>query len=174
MTDPPATQSPMTVVVFDAADPVVALDRLTPCCASTRWAEALVTGRPYGDLAALARGSDDLVRELDAADLRQALAAHPRIGDRVRGDDTESTWSRQEQSATADLAATVAEQLVAANLAYESRFGQVFLICATGKSATQMLSAARTRLENTPDVEREVVRRELAAIVRLRLAKVLT
>ncbi len=172
-TDPRTTDPRTTVAAFDRASAPDATALLRPCCASTRWATDLVAGRPYGDVAAVAERSDDLIRTLDAGALEQALAAHPRIGDRVSGDDTESAWSRQEQSATADLAGTVAEQLVAANLAYESTFGQVFLICATGKSAEQMLAAARSRLENPPEVEREVVRRELAAIVRLRLAKAL-
>ncbi len=144
MTTDPRT----TVAAFDRASAPDATALLQPCCASTRWATDLVAGRPYGDLAAVAERSDDLIRTLDAGALDQALAAHPRIGDRVSGDDTESAWSRQEQSATADLAGT-------------------------GKSAEEMLAAARSRLENPPEVEREVVRRELAAIVRLRLAKAL-
>lgn len=160
-----------TVADLDVATAATATTWLRPCCASMRWAVDLLGGRPYGDLAALSSRSDQVIAALDAVDLDEAVAAHPRIGERAAGTDTESGWSRQEQSATADLAATVQQQLIAVNLAYERRFGQVFLICATGRSAEQMLDDARRRLSNTPSAEREVVRAELAAIVRLRLAK---
>ena len=92
-----------------------------------------------------------------------------RHGDRVTGTDRESAWSRQEQSGAAD--STVAEQLLAGNVAYEARFGHVFLICATGRSPQGMLAELRRRLDNTTEAERGVVRAELREIVRLRLIK---
>src|SRR5664279_813400 len=134
----------------------------------------MVSGRPYGSMRRLISASDDIIADLQWSDIAESLAAHPRIGDRVGGTTRESAWSRQEQSGAGDSSVAdscVAAQLVEQNLAYEARFGHVFLICATGRSAEQMLAALRQRLANpTPD-EREVVRAELRAIVRLRLIK---
>jgi 2-oxo-4-hydroxy-4-carboxy-5-ureidoimidazoline decarboxylase len=159
------------VASFDRAPYEEAAAWLRPCCASTRWISELVLGRPFGSLRALSTASDDIIGDLRLSDVAEALAAHPRIGERAAGADLESSWSRSEQSATKQLAASVADQLVAGNVAYEQRFGHVFLICATGRSAPEMLTALQERLANPTEREREVVREELRAIVRLRLIK---
>jgi 2-oxo-4-hydroxy-4-carboxy-5-ureidoimidazoline decarboxylase len=154
---------------------------LRPSCASTRWIERLVGSRPHGSLGRLAAASDAAIAALGWPDIEQALAAHPRIGDRALrqetpgqetpGQDRESSWSRQEQGATANAGPDVQAGLRAGNAEYEQRFGHVFLICATGRSATEMLSALHGRLGNDAAAEREIVRSELVQIVRLRLAK---
>lgn len=144
---------------------------IAACCASRRWIDHLVGSRPHGSLAAITQASDAAIAELNWTDLEQALAAHPRIGDRARGADRESAWSRQEQSAAATPAASTQDALLAGNLEYERRFGHVFLICATGRSAEDVLTALSRRLDNPAAAEREVVREELCEIVRLRLAK---
>jgi 2-oxo-4-hydroxy-4-carboxy-5-ureidoimidazoline decarboxylase len=102
-------------------------------------------------------------------DVEQALSAHPRIGERAAGAGREAAWSRQEQADAGDIP----EALREGNVAYERRFGHVFLICATGRTAAEMLAALHERLGNDAETERQTVRRELAAIVRLRLAKAL-
>jgi 2-oxo-4-hydroxy-4-carboxy-5-ureidoimidazoline decarboxylase len=122
-------------------------------------------------LAALVARSDEVLAGLGWPDLEEALAAHPRIGQRAAGADRESAWSRQEQSGAADAA--VAAALREGNVEYERRFGHVFLICATGRSPDEILAALRDRLGNDDGVERDVVRGELTEIVRLRLAKTL-
>jgi 2-oxo-4-hydroxy-4-carboxy-5-ureidoimidazoline decarboxylase len=142
-----------------------------PCCTSRRWVSGLVSGRPYARLDRLVAASDALLAKLDWAELESVLASHPRIGERVSAGDRAAGWSRQEQAGAATAANPVREQLATANTAYEQRFGHVFLICATGLSAEAMLAALRSRLRNDPVAEREVVRGELAKIVRLRLAK---
>jgi 2-oxo-4-hydroxy-4-carboxy-5-ureidoimidazoline decarboxylase len=159
---------------------------LRPSCASTRWIERLVGSRPHGSLGRLAAASDAAIAALGWPDIEEALAAHPRIGDRALrqeppgqeppgqeppGQDRESSWSRQEQGATANAGPDVQAGLRAGNAEYEQRFGHVFLICATGRSATEMLSALHGRLGNDAAAEREIVRSELVQIVRLRLAK---
>ncbi|MFD0682932.1 2-oxo-4-hydroxy-4-carboxy-5-ureidoimidazoline decarboxylase [Actinomadura fibrosa] len=141
---------------------------LLACCASGRWADAVVAGRPYADLEALRAASARALADLDWADVEEALAAHPRIGDRVRGGDRESGWSRREQSGVDD---DLRDALAEGNRAYEERFGHVFLICASGLSGAAMLDALRARLGNDERAERAVVRGELAKIVDLRLAK---
>jgi 2-oxo-4-hydroxy-4-carboxy-5-ureidoimidazoline decarboxylase len=152
--------------VFNVAEPAVAEHDLLACCAARRWADELLARRPYHDLAQLRSVSERVLAALEWADLEQALAAHPRIGERATGNSTEAGWSRDEQAG-----ATPNDDLVAGNLLYEERFGHVFLICATGLSGEQMLTALRQRLGNDPEAERDVVREELRKIVDLRLGK---
>ena len=167
----PAHIGPIAVAEFDAAPAADAAAELMPCCASRRWISGLVSGRPYARLDRLTAASDALLARLDWHELETALAGHPRIGDRASGASRSDGWSRQEQAGTATAADQVRQELAACNVAYERRFGHVFLICATGLSAEMMLGALRSRLDNDPIAEREVVRTELAKIVRLRLAK---
>ena len=159
------------VSVIDEATEDEARDLLRPCCASAAWLVAMTANRPYGTLDALVERSDGALALLDWPDVEEALEAHPRIGQRAAGSDRESSWSRQEQSAAAELDRGIADDLGAGNLAYEERFGHVFLIRATGRSAEEMLAELRERLTNDVETERGVVRGELAQIVRLRLAK---
>lgn len=147
-------------------EPAAAEQDLLACCASRRWADELLARRPYHDLAQLRSVSELVLRALDWADVEQALAAHPRIGEKAKDASREAGWSRDEQAG-----ATPSEDLVAGNVAYEERFGHVFLICATGLSGEEVLTAIRTRLGNDPATERDVVREELRKIVDLRLGK---
>jgi 2-oxo-4-hydroxy-4-carboxy-5-ureidoimidazoline decarboxylase len=175
----------LPVADLDRASVATAAGLLRPSCASTRWIERLVSGRPYGTLPALVTESDDTIAALGWPDIEQALAAHPRIGGRPapgdaadrrpgpgpEGGDRETAWSRQEQAGARNAPADVQAGLRAGNAAYEERFGHVFLICATGRSAASMLAALQARLGHDPAREREVVRDELTKIVRLRLGK---
>ncbi|TDD24675.1 2-oxo-4-hydroxy-4-carboxy-5-ureidoimidazoline decarboxylase [Kribbella turkmenica] len=144
---------------------------LAACCDVPRWADGVLAGRPYADAAALTATADKGLRELDTADVDRALAAHPRIGDRAAGASTEAAWSRNEQSGVGDDPG-VRAALAAGNRQYEERFGRVFLICATGLSAQQMLSSLRERLTHDETAEASVVHEELRKIALLRLAKV--
>jgi len=188
------------VAELDRAPAADAAAMLRPACASTRWIRRLVDGRPHESLDRLIGASDAAIGALSWPDIEEALAAHPRIGNRAPsgagesaagepaagepadaepadagsrapGGDQEAAWSRQEQAGAAGAAPDVQAALGAGNLAYETRFGHIFLICATGQSAADMLAALRQRLSNEPGAEREIVRDELLRIVRLRLAK---
>src|SRR5205807_7159250 len=128
--------------------------------------EAILAGRPYPSAAELAATSDAATAALDDIGLAQALGGHPRIGGRAA-----EAWSRQEQAGVANAGAEVRAALAAANAEYERRFGHVYLVCATGRGAEEMLAICQARLDNTPEVERGVVLGELAKINRLRLAK---
>ena len=163
----------VSVASFDRAPRDEATALIRPCCASSRWIAELVLGRPFGSVRAVLRASADIIGDLRWSDVAEALAAHPRIGERATGGDRESAWSRAEQSSAGQSTASVQDQLVAGNVAYENRFGQVFLICATGRSATDILAALQQRLQNPTERERDVVREELREIVRLRLIKTL-
>jgi OHCU decarboxylase len=143
---------------------------LAACCDVPRWVDRIVAGRPYDEVAAITGVADQTVRELDDSEVARALAAHPRIGDRANGESTEAKWSRGEQSGVGDDPA-VRTALAAGNREYEQRFDRVFLICATGLSAEEMLTNLRRRLTNDDTTEAHVVRDELRKIAVLRLAK---
>lgn len=148
---------------------------LLTCCASRYWARKMVARRPYADRAGLIAAAVSAVEELAWPDVEEALSAHPRIGARTAAAPTarEESWSRQEQSGTATADSTVLDQLTAGNHAYEQRFGHVFLIRATGRSAEEMLSELRKRLDNSVGEERIATRGELADITWLRVEKLL-
>jgi 2-oxo-4-hydroxy-4-carboxy-5-ureidoimidazoline decarboxylase len=152
---------------FNGLPPAAAKEALLACCASPGWAARVADHRPFPTSADLVVTGVAAFDELTWPDLAAVLAAHPRIGQRPAGDGPEAVWSRREQSgvqgAEADLAAV--------NRAYEDRFGYLFLIFATGKSADEILAAARGRLGNDEETERRVVRGELRKIVELRLER---
>lgn len=150
-----------------------AVEVFRQCCASQRWAEAMTALRPFRDAESLAERADEVWAGLDEADWLEAFAAHPRIGERADGADRHSTWSRGEQSGMADAEDDVRTELAAAQATYEDRFDRVFLVCATGLSATDMLGACRERLGNDAATELEVAAEEQRKITRLRLEKLL-
>ena len=144
------------------------------CCGSSRWAAAMVARRPF-------RGQDDLnaVAEsvwagLEEGDWREAFTAHPRIGDveslRAKFATTRA-WSEGEQAGVAVASEDVLQALAEGNHAYEERFGFIFIICATGKSAGEMLSVLQERLPNDPSDELRIAAGEQQKITRLRLEK---
>jgi 2-oxo-4-hydroxy-4-carboxy-5-ureidoimidazoline decarboxylase len=145
---------------------------LLTCCAAPAFARAVTAGRPYADRAALMAAAEAALGALTWDDVAQALAAHPRIGERAAGADRESAWSRREQSGVT-TGGSAADELVAANRAYEDRFGHVFLVFATGKTNDDVLAAARQRLRNDEATERAVVAEELRKIALLRLERLL-
>ncbi len=156
-----------------ATDVTPTEEELRACCAADAWLARIEAARPVPSTKALLDLSDDTVLSLDDSALDQALAAHARIGERRLGSTTEDRWSRTEQAGALDAGSSTAERLAAGNRAYEERFGHVFLIRAAGRSAEEVLVALDERLRNDPRTERDVVRRELAEIVRLRLLRCL-
>lgn len=146
-------------------------EQLATCCAARAWVVRVVAGRPYADLDELLTVSDRTIQELGPDDLAEALAAHPRIGQRVGGSSTEAAWSRQEQSGMDDADAEVRAALREGNLAYEERFDQVFLIRAAGRSPAEVLAQLHWRLGNDPETERREVAEQLRQITRLRLER---
>jgi 2-oxo-4-hydroxy-4-carboxy-5-ureidoimidazoline decarboxylase len=144
---------------------------LLACCDAPSWAAAVRNGRPYGDVASLLAAADEAARRLTPAEVDRALAAHPRIGQRAHRGGTEAGWSRQEQSGVRRDPGT-RHGLAEGNRAYEERFGRVFLICATGLSADEILGSLQTRLGNDGPTEDAVVAEELRSIALLRLRRV--
>ena len=146
---------------------------LTACCASTSWVSRVAAGRPYATRTALLDTAAATCRQLSDADLEEALAAHPRIGDRAGGTSAEARWSRQEQASVSDSDDATRAALREANTAYEERFGRVFLIRAAGRSPAEMLAEARRRLGNDDATERDETARQLGQIARLRVERLL-
>ena len=112
--------------------------------------------------------------EIADADVDQALAGHPRIGDRAEGEGTDARWSREEQASVADAGDDVQQQLRDGNLSYERRFDRVFLIRAAGRSPQEMLTELTRRLDQDDETERAEVREQLRQITRLRLERALS
>lgn len=158
---------------FNTASPETLLPELLACCDVPSWADAIVAGRPYVDTDALAAAADEAARHLSAAEVDRALAAHPRIGERAQGESTEAAWSRGEQ-ASVDRSAETQEALRQGNVAYERRFGRVFLICATGLSAEEILTALQRRLGQDLAAEAAEVAGELRKIAVLRIRKLVS
>lgn len=152
---------------FNTAEEGAARAALTEVCASSAWGSKLLAQRPYADPAALFTASDAAMAELTAVDLGEAMAGHPPIGRPKPGDPA----SAREQRGMAGASEELRAEMLELNLAYQERFGHVFLICATGLTATQLRDAVRERLGNTPERERENVRNELVKINRIRLTR---
>jgi 2-oxo-4-hydroxy-4-carboxy-5-ureidoimidazoline decarboxylase len=144
---------------------------LTECLAVPRWVGAVLSGRPYPDVDALLATSNRTAEKLSDEEIDSAIAGHPRIGERAAHGGVSAHWSASEQSG---VDSSLAERLVAANLAYEERFGHIYLVCATGLNGEQMLENLTSRMDNDAETELSVVNRELAKIAALRLAKVVS
>src|SRR5258707_10366291 len=178
----------------------LARQELLACCSSARWAAEVASDRPYASAGEVLAGSDESVAGLGQADLEEALAGHPRIGDRSSagppggaqaGDgaaagwpgqeagaswsrqEAGASWSRQEQAGAHAADPATLQALADGNEAYERRFGHIYLVCATGRSGAELLALLRERLGNEPGTEWDVVRRELGEINQIRLRKLL-
>lgn len=143
-------------------------DALAQCCAARSWVTSIIAGRPYADRSALHAASDAATASLDDAALTVALAGHPRIGDRPHG-----AWSQQEQSGMSGADEHLRTRLAECNAAYEERFDRIYLVCATGRTAAELLAICQARLQHDAATERGVVLDELAKINRIRLDKLI-
>ncbi|MFJ6425548.1 2-oxo-4-hydroxy-4-carboxy-5-ureidoimidazoline decarboxylase [Streptomyces hydrogenans] len=152
---------------FNTSADSEALAALHEVCTSSAWGSKILAQRPYTTAEALFLASDAAMAELAPEDLAEAMAGHPPIGRPKEGDAT----STREQSGMAGSSAELKAEMLELNLAYQEKFGHVFLICATGRTGEQMRDAVRDRIGNTPEREREIVRTELGKINRIRLTR---
>ncbi|CAL9638679.1 2-oxo-4-hydroxy-4-carboxy-5-ureidoimidazoline decarboxylase [Streptomyces sp. enrichment culture] len=152
---------------FNALEEPAARAALHEACASTAWARHLLAARPFATTDDLYAASDAATAGLTADDLAEAMAAHPPIGRPKPGDATSS----REQAGMAGAAEELKAEMLELNLAYQEKFGHVFLICATGRTGEQMRDAVKERIGNSPEQERETVRTELGKINRIRLTR---
>ena len=129
----------------------------------------MTAARPFASLGAMVSTVDTILRSLAPGDWLEAFAAHPKIGEPGRG----SEWSDREQSGMRSAEDGVRQRLASRNAEYQSRFGYIFIVCATGKTAADMLAALETRLSHDPAVELQVASEEQRKIAGLRLAKLM-
>jgi len=159
---------------LDLAAPDEARDLLQSCCGATAWVDRMMARRPFGSREALADAARDEWFALSRADWLEAFSHHPKIGDRdsLRQRSARTAHlSEREQAGVDGAADDVLEALAEGNHEYERRFGYIFIVCASGKSADEMLVLLRQRLANSPDAELRVAAGEQARITELRLMK---
>nr|WP_218860057.1 2-oxo-4-hydroxy-4-carboxy-5-ureidoimidazoline decarboxylase [Petropleomorpha daqingensis] len=163
---------PLTVAALDDLNEQPAeqaAEALRACNAAPSFAAAVLAGRPYPTADALVARAEEVARALPWDEVATALAAHPRIGDRVEGTSAEAQASRREQSSMSGADDDVRTALLEGNRAYEQRFDHVFLIRAAGRSPEEMLADLRRRLGNDEAAERAEVIEQLAQITGLRV-----
>ena len=171
------TQTQFSLYELNLLSDQDAKEALYRCCSSDRWATQLAYARPFKDETMLYERADQIWSTCNEADSLEAFSHHPRIGGnlaalREKFKATE-TWASQEQKGVSQASEEVLEALSAKNEAYEKKFGFVFLICATGKTAEQMLAALESRLANNREQELQNARTEQGKITLIRLKKLL-
>lgn len=155
------------------------------CCGARVWIERMCAGRPYRNRAGIFAAAERAADKLRRAEWLEAFAHHPRIGERqalpagapaltvTPGSTASDAWTTEEQRGAFQAPQATLDALAAGQRAYEEQFGYIFIVCATGKSADQMLALLHARLANDPDTELVNAAREQRAITRLRLEKLL-
>ena len=149
---------------------------LLKCCGSSRWAREVAARRPFGSGEELMSVADEVWRGLDARDWLEAFSRHPKIGERKAAagqTQQERAWSAGEQSGMSEADEEAREGLARLNQVYAEKFGYIFIVCASGRTAAEMLSLLRARLTNDAETEIKVAAGEQRRITRLRLRKLL-
>jgi OHCU decarboxylase len=145
---------------------MISESELLGCCGSHEWVKRMTALQPFNNADEMLRAADRVWWELRPSDWLEAFAAHPRIGEKS-GD----ARARQEQAGVDGAAAETLERLASANRAYEDKFGYIYIVCASGKSATEMLDMLESRLRNEADVELRAAAEQQWQITRLRLER---
>ncbi|MBK6515507.1 MAG: allantoicase [Polyangiaceae bacterium] len=154
---------------LDTLPPRRARAELVACCSAPKWLDAVLAARPYGDAARLFSVSDEAWAATGPEDWLAAFQSHPRIGERTSA----RSWSAREQAGMDAANDELRRRMAELNQQYEERFGFTYIVCATGKTADELSSILESRLNNDRDAELRTAARELHAITRLRLAKLL-
>ncbi len=147
------------------------------CCGSAEWADRMTTARPFASEAVLIETAADIWNDLQPEDWLEAFSAHPKIGE-TRAAPAQmarsAEWSSGEQAGMNAADELLRQQLAAANHEYYDKFGFIFIVCATGKTANEMLELCRTRLGNDRETEIGIAAREQQKITEIRLRKLLS
>jgi 2-oxo-4-hydroxy-4-carboxy-5-ureidoimidazoline decarboxylase len=162
----------LTLAQFNALPVAQAAQQLGACCGSSRWVESMLARRPFESAEALLAAADDAWRETQPADWDEAFAHHPRIGEQQTAASVSTTaraWSAGEQSAVTRSSEATRAALAEANDAYQRRFGRIYIVCAAGRTADELLMDLESRLGNDPELERAVAAEEQRKITALRL-----
>ena len=166
----------MTLAELNALTGEQAREALASCCGAARWVTEMNTRRPFASRNDVFEAAEAIWNSLDTTDWLDAFHHHPRIGETTSAasqGELAQGWSTAEQSALTTTAQNVRNRIAELNKQYEQRFGFIYIVCATGKSADEMLAMAEERMQNDPDAELRVAAREQARITRLRLEKLL-
>lgn len=146
------------------------------CCGSDAWVEKMLTIFPVDDLVELLNDAEEKWEECSEADWLQAFTHHPKIGDisslNQKFADS-ANWAEGEQAGAASANENVLQKLAIANKDYEKKFGFIFIVCATGKTAEEMLALLDIRLQNSREVELAIAAEEQLKITQLRIEKLL-
>lgn len=160
----------MDLMTFNTAPQREASDVVRSCADVAAWVDAVVGARPYASIDALLDRATELTGTWGGAELDEALADHPRIGERHVGQGRSAEMSRREQSATATLDTDQREQLAQMNATYEQRFGRIYLVRAADRDADELMALLQERLQNSPERETDVAVGQLVEIALRRLA----
>jgi len=159
---------------WNAAPKDAAATQILTCCGSKTWASEMAARRPVPDESALIAASDETWRGLNESDWMEAFNSHPRIGDLSAPNPSahrSATWAMQEQKKVADADDAIKIALAEGNREYENKFGRIFIVCATGKSAAELLEALRRRLQSDPRTELYEAAEQQRQITQVRLRK---
>jgi len=159
---------------WNGLSPEQAKSEILPCCGSKAWAQGIARRRPLSDEDSLLAVSDEIWNNLNESDWTEAFQSHPRIGESSAPDSSaarSTNWSAQEQRAVAVVGDDVKTALAQANLEYERRFGRIFIVSATGKTAPEILQIVQRRMQNTDEVELREAAEQQRQITHLRLKK---
>lgn len=162
---------------LNSLPPADAEKELLQCCGSTRWARRMAETRPFTSLDSLLASANDIWWSLDRNDWLEAFRSHPKIGEKKAAEPVSKQahqWSGQEQSGVTTASQDTVDSLATLNRAYEQKFGFIFIICATGKTSDEILSALRERLDHDTADELPIAAAEQCKITVLRLKKLLT
>lgn len=164
----------MTLAEFNALPSATAQEKLMDCCGCARWAATVSAQRPFADANALFEAADHHWVNLERADWLEAFSHHPQIGEKAAiGSDSHRRWAAGEQAGARDAAEEVKTRMAEGNRSYFDKFGYIYIVCATGKSAEEMLALLEDRLHNDAAVELPIAAEQQRQITRLRLQKLL-
>jgi 2-oxo-4-hydroxy-4-carboxy-5-ureidoimidazoline decarboxylase len=159
----------MTLQELNTLEGKEAQQALLACCGSTRWTQEMTTRRPFASIETIHAAAHDVWWSLSESDWLEAFARHPKIGETR----PVSQWSSQEQKGMSAATSDTADAIAAMNHEYQERFGYIFIVCATGKSAAEMRDLLEQRLKNNPQEELRIAASEQMKITYLRLDKLL-
>jgi len=154
-----------------------AVNELLQCCGSKRWAGQMADARPFENLTDVIARANGIWWSLDRDDWLEAFRSHPRIGEKKTAETVSAQarhWSGQEQAGVNTASTETTNTLAELNRAYEQKFGYIFIICATGKTSSEMIASLRDRLEHDDAEELPIAAAEQSKITELRLKKLLT
>jgi 2-oxo-4-hydroxy-4-carboxy-5-ureidoimidazoline decarboxylase len=166
----------MTLTELNGLPRYRAEGELIKCCGSTAWTRTMAGRRPFVSFDRLLKAASEVWWRLDQADWMEAFRAHPQIGERKGAVQTSTqfhVWSAHEQSGMDRAGVAVASALEDGNREYLAKFGYIFIVCASGKSAAEMLTILQSRLPNPPEEEIRVASAEQNKITCLRLEKLI-